>query len=140
MFMKKRKRHVVLLAVTGMLMAGAVVLFAERDAIEEQIKGKAAREIGKKIFEEQLEKTVNVGGQKVNVSEVVDHMDQEDVEQLTNIAEKYISPENLKQAADMAANGDVEGIAGLAKEQVSDADRAQLLALYEKYRNQLPQQ
>ncbi len=36
--MKKRKRHVVLLAVTGMLMAGAVVLFAERDAIEEQIK------------------------------------------------------------------------------------------------------
>ena len=61
--MKKRKRHVVLLAVTGMLMAGAVVLFAERDAIEEQIKGKAAREIGKKIFEEQLEKTVNVGGQ-----------------------------------------------------------------------------
>lgn len=67
-------------------------------------------------------------------------MDQEDVEQLTNIAEKYISPENLKQAADMAANGDVEGIAGLAKEQVSDADRAQLLALYEKYRNQLPQQ
>ncbi|MCI9525450.1 MAG: hypothetical protein HFH37_00830 [Lachnospiraceae bacterium] len=138
--MKKRKRHVVLLAVTGMLMAGAVVLFAERDAIEEQIKGKAAREIGKKIFEEQLEKTVNVGGQKVNVSEVVDHMDQEDVEQLTNIAEKYISPENLKQAADMAANGDVEGIAGLAKEQVSDADRAQLLALYEKYRNQLPQQ
>lgn len=140
MFMKKRKRHVVLLAVTGMLMAGAVVLFAERDAIEEQIKVKAAREIGKKIFEEQLEKTVNVGGQKVNVSEVVDHMDQEDVEQLTNIAEKYISPENLKQAADMAANGDVEGIAGLAKEQVSDADRAQLLALYEKYRNQLPQQ
>lgn len=138
--MKKRKRHVVLLAVTGMLMAGAVVLFAERDAIEEQIKVKAAREIGKKIFEEQLEKTVNVGGQKVNVSEVVDHMDQEDVEQLTNIAEKYISPENLKQAADMAANGDVEGIAGLAKEQVSDADRAQLLALYEKYRNQLPQQ
>ena len=138
--MKKRKRHVVLLAVTGMLMAGAVVLFAERDAIEEQIKGTAAREIGKKIFEEQLEKTVNVGGQKVNVSEVVDHMDQEDVEQLTNIAEKYISPENLKQAADMAANGDVEGIAGLAKEQVSDADRAQLLALYEKYRNQLPQQ
>lgn len=138
--MKKRKRHVVLLAVTGMLMAGAVVLFAERDAIEEQIKGKAAREIGKKIFEEQLEKTVNVGGQKVNVSEVVDHMDQEDVEQLTDIAEKYISPENLKQAADMAANGDVEGIAGLAKEQVSDADRAQLLALYEKYRNQLPQQ
>jgi len=96
LFMKKRKRHVVLLAVTGMLMAGAVVLFAERDAIEEQIKGKAAREIGKKIFEEQLEKTVNVGGQKVNVSEVVDHMDQEDVEQLTNIAEKYISPEKYR--------------------------------------------
>lgn len=137
--MRKWKKHVALLAVAGILAAGAVVLFAGRDTIEKQIKTKAAMEIGKKIFEEQLGKTVNVGGQQVNVSDVMDNMEQEDVEQLTGIAEKYISPENLKQAADMAASGDVQGLAGLAKEQVSDADRAQLLALYEKYKNQLTQ-
>ena len=137
--MRKWKKHVALLAVTGILAAGAVVLFAGRDTIEKQIKTKAAMEIGKKIFEQQLGKTVNVGGQQVNVSDVVDNMEQEDVEQLTGIAQKYISPENIKQAADMAASGDLEGLRGLAKEQVSDNDRAQLEALYEKYKNQLPQ-
>lgn len=135
--MKKRKKHTVLLAVTGLLVAGAVVLFAGRDTIGKQIKAKAAVEIGKKIFEEQLSKSVNVSGQQIDVSEVIDNMDQRDVEQLTGIAEKYISPENLKQAADMAASGDVEGLSSLAREQVSDADRAQLEALYEKYKNQL---
>ena len=64
-------------------------------------------------------------------------MEQEDIEQLTGIAQKYISPENIKQAVDMAASGDVQGLAGLANGQVSDADRAQLEALYEKYKNQL---
>lgn len=135
--MKKRKKHTILLAVTGLLVAGAVVLFAGRDTIGKQIKAKAAVEIGKKIFEEQLSKSVNVSGQQIDVSEVIDNMDQRDVEQLTGIAEKYISPENLKQAADMAASGDVEGLSSLAREQVSDADRAQLEALYEKYKNQL---
>ena len=135
--MKKRKKHVALLAVTGILVAGAVVLFAGRGTIEKQIKAKAAMEIGKKIFEQQLSKTVNVGGQQVDVSDVVDNMGQEDIEQLTGIAQKYISPENIKQAVDMAASGDVQGLAGLANGQVSDADRAQLEALYEKYKNQL---
>ncbi len=135
--MKKRKKHVALLAVTGILVAGAVVLFAGRGTIEKQIKAKAAMEIGKKIFEQQLSKTVNVGGQQVDVSDVVDNMEQEDIEQLTGIAQKYISPENIKQAVDMAASGDVQGLAGLANGQVSDADRAQLEALYEKYKNQL---
>ncbi len=135
--MKKRKKHVALLAVTGILVAGAVVLFAGRGTIEKQIKAKAAMEIGKKIFEQQLSKTVNVGGQQVDVSDVVDNMEQEDIEQLTGIAQKYISPENIKQAVDMAASGDVQGLAGLANGQVSDADRAQLEALYEKYKNKL---
>ena len=98
---------------------------------------KAATEIGKKILEEQLSKTVNAGGQQIDVSEVIDSMEQEDVEQITDIAEKYISPENIKQAADLAASGDVEGLAGLADGQVSDADRARLEALYEKYKDRL---
>ena len=135
--MKKRKKHVALLAVTGILVAGAVVLFAGRGTIEKQIKAKAAMEIGKKIFEQQLSKTVNVGGQQVDVSDVVDNMEQEDIEQLSGFAQMYLSPENIKQAVDMAASGDVQGLAGLANGQVSDADRAQLEALYEKYKNQL---
>lgn len=135
--MKKRKKQARLLALTGILVAAAAVLFAGRETIEKQIKMKAATEIGKKILEEQLGKAVNAGGRQIDVSEVIDSMEQEDVEQITDIAEKYISPENIKQAADMAASGDVEGLAGLADGQVSDADRARLEALYEKYKGQL---
>ncbi|MCI9445817.1 MAG: hypothetical protein HFH36_00210 [Lachnospiraceae bacterium] len=135
--MKKKRKQARLLAVTGILVAAAAVLFAGRETIEKQIKMKAATEIGKKILEEQLSKTVNAGGQQIDVSEVIDSMEQEDVEQITDIAEKYISPENIKQAADLAASGDVEGLAGLADGQVSDADRARLEALYEKYKDRL---
>ncbi len=135
--MKKKRKQARLLAVTGILVAAAAVLFAGRETIDKQIKMKAATEIGKKILEEQLSKTVNAGGQQIDVSEVIDSMEQEDVEQITDIAEKYISPENIKQAADLAASGDVEGLAGLADGQVSDADRARLEALYEKYKDRL---
>ncbi len=135
--MKKKRKQARLLAVTGILVAAAAVLFAGRETIEKQIKMKAATEIGKKILEEQLSKTVNAGGQQIDVSEVIDSMEQEDVEQITDIAEKYISPENIKQAADLVASGDVEGLAGLADGQVSDADRARLEALYEKYKDRL---
>lgn len=137
--MKKRKKQVLLLAVTGVLVAGAVVLFAGRGMIEDQIKTKAAMEIGRKIFEGELGKAVDVGGQQVDASFIVDHMEPEDLEQLTGIAQKYISPENLKQAADMAASGDVEGLESLADEQVSKEDKAKLQGLYEKYKGQLLQ-
>ena len=80
-----------------------------------------------------------MGGQQIDVSEVVEDMDQEDVETITGIAEKYISPENIKQAAGMAANGDVEGLKDLAGDQVSEEDMAQLQDLYEKYKDQIPE-
>ncbi len=56
----------------------------------------------------------------------------------TGIAEKYISPENIKKAAEMAANGDTEGLKNLAGDQVSLEDQEQLQGLYEKYKDQIP--
>lgn len=136
--MKKKRKQVRLLAVTGILVAGAVVLLVGHEAIENQIRTKAAMEIGKKIFEKQLSETMSAGNQQINVSDVVDNMEKEDVKRLTGIAEKYISPENLKQAADLAASGDVKGLEALAGGQVSEADKAQLQELYKKYKNRLP--
>lgn len=68
---------------------------------------------------------------------MIENMEQKDVETLTDIAEKYISPENLREAADMAADGDLEGLKELAEEQISKEDQAQLQGLYEKYKNQI---
>ena len=80
---------------------------------------------------------MEVGEQRVDVSQMIENMEQKDVETLTDIAEKYISPENLREAADMAADGDLEGLKELAEEQISKEDQAQLQGLYEKYKNQI---
>lgn len=137
--MKKKRRHIGLLVVTGVLVISAGILFVGKDIILQQVKVKVAKEIGKKLLTEQFGKTIDVGGQQIDVSEVVEDMDQEDVETITGIAEKYISPENIKQAAGMAANGDVEGLKDLAGDQVSEEDMAQLQDLYEKYKDQIPE-
>lgn len=139
MHKRKKKNHVRLLAVTIFLIGAAFTLFISRDAILQKVRTTAATEIGKKLLEQQIGTTVNINGQEIEVSDVVNQMDEEDVEKVSQIAEKYISPENIKQAAGMAANGDVEGLKDLAGDQVSEEDMAQLQDLYEKYKDQIPE-
>ncbi|MCI8494751.1 MAG: hypothetical protein HFI74_03605 [Lachnospiraceae bacterium] len=135
--MRRKKKHIRLLAVTGILAVSAVILFANRDRIVEQVRVRAVKEISKKLLTEQLGEELEVGEQRVDVSQMIENMEQKDVETLTDIAEKYISPENLREAADMAADGDLEGLKELAEEQISKEDQAQLQGLYEKYKNQI---
>ncbi len=135
--MRRKKKHIRLLAVTGILAVSAVILFANRDRIVEQARVRAVKEISKKLLTEQLGEELEVGDQRIDVSQMIENMEQKDVETLTDIAEKYISPENLREAADMAADGDLEGLKELAEEQISKEDQAQLQDLYEKYKNQI---
>lgn len=138
---KKRKKHMTLLAVTTVLVVTAGVLFAGRHVIIQNIKTKAAVEIGRKMLEAQIGQTVQIGGQEADVSDIAaqieEQMDEEDVQKVTEIAEKYISPENIRQAADMAASGDAEGLRNLAEGQISEEDRQELQGLYDKYKDQI---
>ena len=122
---------------TAFLAVAAVVLFAGRDMIVKKVKTKVATEVGKKMLEEQIGKSINVGGQEIDVSEIVNQMEEQDVEKVTEIAEKYISKDNIKQAADMAASGDVEGLRGLAEGQITEEDKNELQELYNKYKDQI---
>ena len=65
-------------------------------------------------------------------------MDQADVERVTEIAEKYISPDNIQEAAGLAASGNMEGLKDMAQEQLTQEDKEELQALYEKYKGQIP--
>lgn len=127
-----------MIAITAALAVAAGVLFLNRGVILQEAKARVAVEIGKKLLEGQVGKTVNVGGQQIDVSEVVSHMDKGDVEAISDIAEKYISPSNMKQAAEMAAKGDVEGLKSLAESQLTEEDKDTLEGLYEKYKDQVP--
>lgn len=140
MHKRKKKKHIRLLAVTVILIGAASALFIGRDAILQKVRTTAATEIGKKLLEQQIGTTVNINGQEIEVSDVVNQMDQEDVEKVSQIAEKYISPENIKQAADMAAGGDMEGLRSLAEGQLTEEDKNELMGLYQKYKDQIPNQ
>lgn len=138
---KKRRTHIGLLVITAVLVVAAGTLFAGRHAIVQGIKTKAAMEIGKKMLETQIGHTINIDGQEVNVSEIAaqieEQMDEQDVQKVTEIAEKYISPDNIKQAANMAANGDTEGLQALAEGQISEEDKQELQGIYDKYKDQI---
>ncbi len=51
---RKKKKHIGLLVVTGVLVIGAGTLFLCRDTIISGVKTKAAAEIGKKLLESQI--------------------------------------------------------------------------------------
>lgn len=135
--MSKKKRHLGLLVISSSLVLCAGALFAGRHVILEEVRTKAATEIGKRVLMEQLNRHASTAGQASAVSQVVENMEQEDVETLTGIAEKYISQDNLKQAADLVANGDMEGLQELAQEQVTQEDQALLEELYDKYKDKI---
>lgn len=135
--MSKKKRHLSLLVISSSLVLCAGALFAGRHVILEEVRTKAATEIGKRVLMEQLNRHASTAGQASAVSQVVENMEQEDVETLTGIAEKYISQDNLKQAADLVANGDMEGLQELAQEQVTEEDQARLEELYDKYKDKI---
>lgn len=133
----KRKAHIGLVTVSAALVLTAALLFAGRHMVVQELKTRATIEIGKKIFEGQLGKNVNVGGTDIDVSGIANHFEEQDVKQAAEIAEKYISPENLQQAAALAASGDTEGLQALAEGQVAEEDREKLQELYEKYKGLL---
>lgn len=136
----KKRKHTRLLSATIILVGVAGALFFGRDAILQKVRTTAATEIGKKLLEQQIGATVNINGQEIEVSDVMNQMDEEDVEKVSQIAEKYISPENIRQAAGMAASGDVEGLKSLAEGQLTEEDKNELMGLYEKYKDQIPNQ
>lgn len=136
--MKRRKVQAGFIVTVVILVVAAGGLFAGRHVILKGVKTKAASEIGKRLLEEQIGNNINIGGQNVNVSEIVDQMDEQDVQKVTEIAEKYISSDNVKQAAAMAANGDLEGLKDMAGGQLTEEDKNELQEIYEKYKNQIP--
>ncbi|MFG6384326.1 MAG: hypothetical protein K1V96_08735 [Lachnospiraceae bacterium] len=137
--MGKKKKHVKLVVITTVLAVSAGALFFGRHAIVHGIKAKASVEIGKRLIEGQLGENINIGGIDVNVSDIVENIEEEDVEQVGEIVEKYISPSTIKSVTDMVSNGDTAGLQELAEEQLTEEDKAKLQEIYDKYKDQIPE-
>lgn len=129
---RKKKKHTGLIVLAVLLIIGAG-LFAGRHAIIDGIKTKAIKEVSKKLMESQLGGEITVGGQTVNVSEIIDHMEEADVEKVNSIAEKYVSQENISNYLEMVQSGDMSGLKEQAKESLTPEDKQELQGIYEKY-------
>lgn len=133
---RNKKRHTGWIVLAVILVIGAGT-FAAKDVIIGGIKTKAAETIGKKLLESQLEGQININGQNVDVSEIIDKMEEEDVEKVTDIAEKYVSGESISECMGMIQDGNVSGLQDYAKENLTQEDKQELQGIYEKYKNQI---
>ena len=84
----KKRKHTRLLSATIILVGVSGALFLGRDAILQKVRTTAATEIGKKLLEQQISATVNINGQEIEVSDVMNQMDEEDVEKVST--EKFM--------------------------------------------------
>ena len=50
----------------------------------------------------------------------------------------FTSGDNIQEAAGLAASGNMEGLKDMAQEQLTQEDKEELQALYEKYKGQIP--
>lgn len=138
---KKTKRHTGRIIVSVLLIVVAAGLFIGRNAIIDGLRTKAVKTVATKLLEEQLSKAAKeVLGSNVDVdvSEVIDNMEEEDIEKAVDIAEKYVEPGKLEEYVEMVRDGDIARIKQQVKEELSEEDKQELRGLYEKYKDQIP--
>ncbi|MEG0961397.1 MAG: hypothetical protein RSD28_06590 [Lachnospiraceae bacterium] len=135
---RKKKSHLGWIVTALILIAGISAVFLGKDYIISGVKEKAVKELSKQLIKFQMEQQISVGEKSVNVSEIINHMEKEDVQAVTDIAEKYVSTENIQDAVDMVKDGDVSDLQEYAKENLTEQDIQELQDIYEKYKNQIP--
>lgn len=77
--------------------------------------------------------------ESISAQEIMDSMNEEDREILTQIISENISPDAISDISSYLASGDLEGLKNYAKNTLSDAELQQIRDLYAKYKNQILQ-
>lgn len=134
---RKRKRRtgcmvslvIMLIVIVGLAIGGGAVIST--------IKTKATKAVAKKLLEEQIKTNVGTLG-NVDVSALIDTMDDKDVQAVTDIVDKYVGIGNVGQYVDMVKDGDLSEVKKYVNENITDKDKAELQNLYEKYKDQIP--
>lgn len=135
---RRKKKHMARIVVPVILVIIAVSLFFGRNAIIGGIKAKAVETVAKKLLEEQLHKAAGESGSSIDVSEIVDNMDKEDIQKAADIAEKYVSSENIGEYVEMVKDGRLSELKQQVQGEITEADKQELMELYEKYKDQIP--
>lgn len=95
------------------------------------VKKQITKVVAKEMMKYQIETVV---GDSQQAEEIVNEMDQEDMDRVMEIANKYVSFDEIKGYMQSVKSGDVESVKDALKAKMSQEDLEELRTIYEKYK------
>ena len=97
-------------------------------------KDKIAKTVGKKVATTAIEQMIKAEtGKSVDINEIKSQMDEEDVEKLDSIVDKYADTDKMKECVDLYKNKGTQAVKDYLKDEVNQEDIDKLKDLYQKY-------
>ena len=126
---KKQKKNTGLKVILVILIAAIIGLFGYS-----RIKTKVVKQAAKVVVRDQLK---NYGITDSQIDSVLDQIDEQDQEIVTNILSDHVSVSSIQEVQKYVASGDLQGLAEYAESELSDTEKQELTDLAVKYKNQI---
>ena len=126
---------VVRFLITLVILVAAVYVFATMLIIP-ALKKKAASYATQKAVEVIVKQSGNTAEQQ-QIKEIYESIPEEDRKTVEEIAEKHLDAETAVEVTTYINNRDMEGLEQYAKETLTDEEMAELMQLYDKYKDQI---
>lgn len=110
-----------------------IIIFIFKTAVWDSILKKKAINYAVSNVIEQLAASSGVSVTSKEVEEVLNSMDKEDQETLTNIIEDNVDSQTLSTISSYVSNGDMKSAANYVKDNLSEENIEDLQELYDKY-------
>lgn len=132
--MRRRKRHIVAKCVLAILILGCCTLYICREQVEDVILKKAAMKVTEKILTDKVKAEFDVP-QDMDVSSMVESMDDADANVVKEIVKDNMSKETVSDVSGYIKNGDMSGLKQYVKDNLSGEDQQKIQRIYEKYKD-----
>lgn len=126
---KKQKKNTGLKVILVILIAAIIGLFGYS-----HIKTKVVKQAAEVVVRDQLK---NYGIIDSQIDSVLDQIDEQDQETITNILSDHVSVSSIQEVQKYVASGDLQGLAEYAESELSDTEKQELTDLAVKYKNQI---
>lgn len=115
-----------------MLVILGIVIVIFKMTVWNSLKTKATNYVASQAIE-QIAASAGVDVDSKEVEAAINSMDEEDQETLNTIISEHLDSDTVSDITSYVANGDMDGAAQYAQDNLSEEDRSQLEGLYDKY-------
>ena len=118
-----------------LILVGAGYVFVTM-LIMPSLKKKAASYATQKAVEVMITRSGNTAEQQ-QIKEIYESIEEEDRQVVEEIAEKHLDAQTAVEVTTYISNNDMEGLQRYAEETLSEEEMAELMQLYDKYKDQI---